>query len=656
MDPARAGKPERRSTRSSTSRNRFSSRDTRSEAFYAGVEPLSVRRALHNSAGPDPDTNSAPNSSGSAERARRHHASGRARDLDPRIEPREAKPIHQEIFYTVPRDLAVSKKEILRRYTKEREEKELNSKHSEASRHHWRRSTETDRDHHDRHQQERPRTLPSIAKRSQKDPGRVAHAPQAFRKVSRQDILRRRASVDVAVGVSRGRGRFEEKLESSEAKGGTSSSFSKNVPRPRIARWGREDERESRSVCDLLAVTGKLQDTTGGLAPRPSTLPKIVHSSRGSRLEDWASPRLAKDAVRKEPPVYGRIRRRKTSLPANTGTLRGSHSSLNTLSRYSRPGHVRERAVDVEFRTTTRHLRDPVPDAPYHSATLPLVDMRSSPQRNALYAKVSRKTSKGVQRYAHEADSKDGGDGRHEARLDTQRTMSRKRIIDNMKDENAYEDRNSYRTEDSGEIQSESPSCRSKEFNVRERDLCEVEGDRWRDCVLRGSNVECRSGNWTKSRETKYRSKSQGRLIENYRVGQREAANVGRLSTTLPSYVKSSRKCSTEKAPGAECHRKLTKETGISSKQSKERSNYVKKSAASHVKAYNEANSRSNSPVTTSSIFGFCTGKRKVQPASTEARKDDSAPSYPTWNVKTFISFNVDCEGTRFRMPIVESS
>ncbi|XP_033324040.2 unconventional myosin 10A isoform X1 [Megalopta genalis] len=637
-------KPERRSTRSSTSKNRFSSRNTRSEAFYAGAEPLSVRRALHNSAGPDPDTNSAPNSSGSAERARRHQASGRARNLDPGagldVGPRAERLANQEVFHTVPRDLAVSRKDILRRYSKD--EKDGGARFSEALRHRWRRTADVDKD------QERPKTLPSIAKRSQREPGRVAQAPQGFRKISRQDILRRRASVDAPVGGSRGRSRVEETLESSEAKGGTSSSFSRSVPRPRIGRWGREVERESRSVCDFLAVASKLQDVTSGLVPRPSTLPKILHASRESRFaEDWASPRLAKDAVRKEPPVYGRIRRRKTSLPTNTGTPRSSQSSLNTLTRYSRPGNtlVRERAVDVEFRTTTRHLRDPVPDAPYQSATLPLVDMRGSPQRNALYAKVSRKTSKSLQRYDNKADPKDGGDGRHEVRVDSgHRTMSRRRIIDNMKGENAYEEQNSSRTEDSADYRSESQSYQGKDFDAHEnRNLCEVDSDRLKEpsALSRGNgsnSMEYRSdGNWTKSREaTKYRSKSQSRLIDNYRVNQREACAANRLATTLPSYVKSSRKCSNERPPGTECHRKLSKETGISSKQSKERSNYVKKSAASHVKAFNDANSaRSNSPVTTSSIFGFCTGKRKVQSPSASARKDESAASYPTWNVRT---------------------
>ncbi|CAL7933114.1 unnamed protein product, partial [Xylocopa violacea] len=559
MEPGRRG--EQRSARSSTSRSRFPSRDTRSEAFYAGAEPLSVRRALHNSAGPDPDTNSAPNSSGSTERARRHRASGRADPAE--LAPRPAKPPNQEAYHTVPRDVAVSRREILRRCGEETEDQ----------------------------QGERPRTLPSIVRKSHKDCARVV---QSTKKVSRQDILRRRTSVDVLVGVPRRRAVREERLESSEAKGGagkSSSSFARNAARQRGSRWGKEDARESRSVCDLLAVTSKLQDITRGLVPRPSTLPKIIHVSRSSR-EDWASSRLAKDAVRKEPPVYGRIRRRKTSLPSNTATLRGSFLSL---ARCPKPGSLRERAVDVEFRTTARHLRDPVPDAPYCSATLPLVEMRTNPQRNAIYAKVSRRTLRAVQR--GEKDVVDAG----------QRTMSRRRIIENTQDNEADESRP---VEDSVEIQREFPSESLTYPGV--------------DAEAGARRVPGVAGVAARAKESG-RSKSQGRLIENFRSTRREIDAGSRLATTLPSYVKSSRKCSAESPPGK-----------CSSKQIKERSNQARKSASGHARAYSDANSgRSSSPVTTSSIFGFCTGKRKVQSTSNSGAKAESASAGPTWSLET---------------------
>ncbi|XP_076234476.1 unconventional myosin 10A [Calliopsis andreniformis] len=621
-------KPERKSTRSSTSKNRFSSRNTRSEAFYAGAEPLSDRRALHNSAGPDPDTNSAPNSNGSPECARRHNASGRSKNLDTlalmNLEARRLP--NREVFYTVPRDLAVSRKEILKKYNKEKTQDEGFSKFKERVHHRWKRN-DVDTSH-----LERPKTLPSVAKKSHTNLQKITQSFQGFKKISRQDILHRRASVDAPVGVSRRRS-YDEQVESSEATGGTSSSFTKNA-RPRLARWGRENERESRSVCDFLAVTNKLQDITNGLVPRPSTLPKIIHASRSSRLsEDWTSSKVVRDAVRKEPPVYGRIRRRKTSLPANTETIKGSPSSLNTLSRYPRLGntHVRERAVDVEFRATTRHLRDPVPNTPYQSS-LSQTDMKTR-SSDAIYAKVPRRVSKTSQSHDKKVDIKDGVNNRLETDVTGHRTMSRKRIIKNM-DTKIYEDQNSSRTEDSAEIQteslSESLSYQSKDFDVYgNKDATKLEAERPKETNMFKCDVR---ENLVKS--TKYISKSQNKLIENFHSNHREIGATTRLANTLPSYVKSSRKYTTERTPGIDCRRKLSKETGIPSKQSKERSNYVKKSATSHAKACKD-NSRSNSPVTTSSIFGFCTGKRKVQSLPQNTVKNESITSYPSWNIKT---------------------
>ncbi|KOX71526.1 hypothetical protein WN51_02395, partial [Melipona quadrifasciata] len=579
-------KAERVSTRTSTSGNRFSSRNTRSDAFYAGVEPLSVRRALHNSAGPDPDTNSAPNSSGSAERVRRQPTSARPRNLDPTAAAQEhgvvgksgraLAGVRREVFYTIPRDVAVSRREILRRCNKEKESP------SGAGRERWRRVSNVD-DLDAEEQRERPRTLPSIARRSRKEAaGTAAHQPgsQGYRKVSRQDILRRRASVDAPVGISRGRGGGgvshgqEERIESSEAKGGAFARSSagcpkpRNAPRPRNAGWGREDERESRSVCDFLAVTSKLQDITRGLVPRPSTLPKIIHhASRSARIgDDWSNARLTKDAVRKEPPVYGRIRRRKTSLPSNGGTInRGS-------------------AV---------HLRDPVPDTPYYSATLPLVDVRTNPQRGAIYAKVSRRTSKNRQN-----EDNDGVDvvvGGIEGETGTgRRTMSRKRIIENRRDS---------KVDDSIKIQSEGQRARVDRSKESDKSGASEENG--------GDRRDFRSKDATQTSRSK---SARDRPIENFRSTQREIGTATRFAATLPSCVKSSRKYPSEGTPAPiDRQRKLAKETSASSKRGKEKSIYAKKSARSHVRAYSDANSgRSNSPVATSSIFGFCTGKRKV--------------------------------------------
>lgn len=609
MESAIACKRRGESGRSSTSKNRFPSRSlARSEAFHAGVEPLSARRALHNSTGPDPDTNSAPNSSvGSSERdaaSRRRASSARGKshpDLDPTAMENFARRLESEprfSYHTVPRDVAVSRREILRKYNEGgKEENPWSTTNGER----WRRMGEGRCEG----EEERPRTLPSTARRWGKESW--WKPVQSGRKISRQEILRRRASVDVPVATSRGSGSIEEKVvESSEVKGGgrppPSSSYArkKNVPRPRnnnaAAGWGKEDERESKSVCDLLAVTSRLQDITRGLVPRPSTLPKIIHASRSARIsaEDWATPRLAKDAVRREPPVYGRIRRRKSSLPSNAGTLRGAKEGGG--------------AVDP----ATRHLRDPVPDAPHCSSSV----AASSPHGNAIYAKVYRKTSKGLQSQGGKADSKDSGDNRVEGEVgvDRGRAMSRRRIIESAKEKKGGDS-----VEVQGESRSESQSLSRGKENAQggKRESTRAEVD---PLGCKDSAVKC----GTRPRTG---------LVENFRSTERE---IGRLATTLPGCVKNSRKCLAENPrPGIL--------DGKSTKRSKDRSNYVKKTGAgSHVRAYSDANSgRSNSPVTTSSIFGFCTGKRKVH-STNSADKVESVSVCPTWNVKTVSKVMVE--------------
>lgn len=473
--------------------------------------------------------------------------------------------------------------------------------------------------------EERPRTLPSTAKRWSKESW--WKPVQSGRKISRQEILRRRASVDVPVATtSHGSGNIEEKVvESSEVKGGgrpPSSSYpKKNVPRPRNNGWGKEDERESKSVCDFLAVTSRLQDITRGLVPRPSTLPKIIHASRSARIsaEDWATPRLAKDAVRREPPVYGRIRRRKSSLPSNAGTLRGSCTKEG--------GGARERAVDsVEFRTSTRHLRDPVPNTPYYSSPPASIGTRtSSPHGNAIYAKVYRKTSKGLQSQGGKADSKDSGDNRIEGEVgvDKGRTMSRRRIIESAK-ENGCKGSRDDSVEIQGESRSESQTLSRGKENAQgsKKESRETTSGERRD----STRAEIDSG--CKDSVAKCGTRPRTGLVENFRSTEREIG-ASRLATTLPGCVKNSRKCLAETRPG-------TDGKSISTKRSKERSNYVKKTGAvSHVRAYSDANSgRSNSPVTTSSIFGFCTGKRKVH-STNSADKVECVSVCPTWNVKT---------------------
>jgi hypothetical protein len=137
---------------------------------------------------------------------------------------------------------------------------------------------------------------------------------------------------------------------------------------------------------------------------------------------------------------------------------------------------------------------------------------------------------------------------------------------------------------------------------------------------------------WTNEKQIqKYRSKSQSGLVMEER---KKNSKTAIKSTTLPNYVKLRRKIGSTELPmqNADEQRK-TSNNGTLTKQSKERSNYVRKTTATrvstHVRAFSDVNStHSNSPDMPLSIFGFCTGKRKAQ-ASSVARNSSS------WNLKT---------------------
>ncbi|KAK2585066.1 hypothetical protein KPH14_008582 [Odynerus spinipes] len=676
---------------SSTTSSSTSSRNARSEAFYASVKPLSARRALHNSVGPDPDANSAPNSYGTAERVgRRYQTSARARNHtsndftdNGKESITSGRPVIRESL--LPYVPTISRKEILRRSGARNNDEVTTGSGFANSLRHWLRSDEKVDDD----AVSRPKTLPSMGKR--------LRAERDFKQVSRRDILRRRDSVDAVTlraashgpgGAARLSSKFIRTKECLEVKGntiGSNSSTSTSVsndtrsrtPRAapvlllqRAAGWGKEEEeeeeeRDSRSVAssDLLTVSARLRDINRGLVPRPSTLPKIVHASRSSRggNDDWCY--LKADPVKKEPPIYGRIRRRKTSLPVAASYE--DSSGFGTLSRYTKARQnsqgVRSSTLEMESPAgrASRRLGDhSCSDILAHRAksesNLVEENTRTAETRkSSLYAKVSRKTDK-----SRELEKRESECNVHQA-------MSRRRIIQNAVQSDSLDrrrvnraknDRNFVRTnsekiyatkndqsarlprhEDSMVDRGTPETRRTSRFDARNRSIdstsCKMHGDR-------------------------YRSKSQSRLTES--CGQNRE-NVGasttvtamttRLSSTLPSYVKTARKFSTASnalvhAQNFDDRKRLSRETGTLSKLTKERSNCQKKSAAvaataaAHARNRSEADAvaRSKSPgvATSSSIFGFCTGKRKVHAINTRKEKTTNAEfSYPRWNLKT---------------------
>lgn len=542
--------------RSSTPRSHFSLHS--SEAFYANAEPLSggrSGRALHNASGPDPDSNSALDFCAPEVGNRQQYRSSVRR---PSRDAGDRRAIvarnDRETFYTVPRGLAISRKEILRR-----------------------RCAKEDVETPEKDQVEkRPRTLPSIGRRARQDTERTS---SLLRKVSRQDILRR-------------------------------ASTEANSQLKDVARTSSDDFPNSgRSVKEDFS--------------RPSTLPKILHASKTSRLEDYSSSRT-REAAGREAPICGKIRRRKMSLPTGAATLRDSVTPSSTLTRFSKTRASGERA-DTSTKVV-RHLRDPVPDPPDRSRCVDDVT------RDDIYVKVARKA---FRQASHE-----------ERREPIDKTMSRRRIISNVDQRDSLErrmhrdrDQDVVRVKHDAILVSKADIDRLRNFKTERNDLedgktCRVHSawstrkDSKTDSWSRNKCLQ--DSTWTSERQARCRPKSQSELLTKR---QTEGSKTGIRSTTLPNYMKIGRKTSTGNLPVRNVdEQKRVSASGVLTKQSKERSNYVRKTATrvpTHVRAFSDANSaRSNSPDTSSSIFGFCTGKRRMQTSSVARRS-------PSWNLKT---------------------
>ncbi|XP_039312299.1 uncharacterized protein LOC120359309 [Solenopsis invicta] len=564
--------------RSSTPRNHFSLHS--SEAFYASTEPLSGGRggrALHNASsggggGPDPDSNSVLDSYAPETGGRQQYRAAAARRTSQDSSDRRASVARSETtYYTVPRGPAVSRKEILRRRCV-KDDVETTTLHS---------TPEKDQ------VEKRPRTLPSTGRRARQDTEQRS-ASSLLKRVSRQDILQRRATIEA----------------SSQLKdvARTSSGF------PNSGR----SAKESRDLS------------------RPSTLPKVVHASKMSRLEEHSSSSRTREAAGREAPIYGKIRRRKMSLPTGAATLRDSTvTPSSTLTRFSRAKANGERA-DATTKVI-RHLRDPFPDPPDRSRS-----GTDNVTRDDIYVKVARKSSRQAPR---------------EERLEpVDRTMSRRRIISNASETDSLErrmhqdrDQDVVRVKHDAILVSKTDIDRLRNFKTGRNDLEDAKTSYCADSTWSRrknsktdswSRDKCphRDSTWTSSeRQERCRPKSQSELLTNAQLGD---SKTGIRSTTLPSYVKIGRKTSTGNLPARNVdEQRRVSTSGVLTKQSKERSNYVRKTATcvpTHVRALSDANSaRSNSPDMPSSIFGFCTGKRRMQ----VARRSQS------WNWKTVRNY-----------------
>lgn len=381
--------------------------------------------------------------------------------------------------------------------------------------------------------------------------------------------------------------------------------------------WARSREihknsgaEDSRSVCDF----GHSQ--VGTLLPRPSTLPKITHSAKSSRYnEDRSLAGSNMELGKKEAGIYGRIRRRKASLPnvsRDQDVPRKAFHDQDVSRRSSgRYGDTRKQVTgskdsistsEISFqRKTYRSIRDPVNDPVYRPRSL--LDMEE----------VERKGGVIYGRAASSRDFQGHEDGR-ERRFDNERrnpddvctvhrTMSRRRIISNIevrdpKTVNRKKARNFLEPENEDEIHSHTLPGTSYDLERIKRRRSLIRKDNNPPKVnLKSENPDrCR---WSRP----IVGDLEGRTVFREFPGDRGDESVSR---TLPTYVKKS------KNSFIPLRIDTRSQSSATLKLTKERTNQVRKSVDSHARTFSDANSvRSNSPGMSTSIFAFCTGKRK---------------------------------------------
>ena len=513
----------------------------------------------------------------------------------------------------LPQGHPISRKEIIRRCSKSEEDSV--TKYNGSLRSGWRRPSEKQENSRSDLSQDssfrRPTTLPSIRKR-------LSNESTGYpRRVSRQEIIKRRSGPDDLHEGSQRRKSYSG--IDSEFREHPRTPFVKNISgfsRSRILARSREIHKnsgaeDSRSVCEF----GNSE--VGTLLPRPSTLPKITHSGKSSRYnEDRSLARSNMELGKKEAGIYGRIRRRKASLPnvshdqdVPRTTSRDQDVSRRSSGRY---GDMRKQVSgsrdsistsEISFqRKTYRSIRDPVNDPVYRPRSL--LDLEEVERKGGV---IYRRAASSRNFQGHE-------DGR-ESRVDNERrnpddvctvhrTMSRRRIISNVevrdsKTVKKKKARNFLEPENEDEVYSHTLPGTSYDLEriKRRRSLI-------------GKNNNPPKGNLKTENPDRFRwSKSIIGDLESRTSFCEFPSDRGdeSVSRTLPTYVKKSRNSFIPLRIDTKSH------SSITLKLTKERTNQVRKSVGSHARTFSDANSaRSNSPGMSTSIFAFCTGKRKI--------------------------------------------
>lgn len=573
-----------------------------------GNHPLLNARGLQNHPGPDLDPNPAGLASNHPLKKYHHGLNDDVPKSGRQVVKRFSNP--EAIRSNIRGNFShgISRREILER-------RRENPEKFTQTLQHWKPGIENDR--RNSYAESRPQTLPSIGKLGY---NQERGFPIENRRISRQEILNRRTSFEapktpVQVAIRRKANSLleppsriifnpERKDESRLLK---SSAYVKNAGSSCNTGKRREgflDRREgARSVADFLTVSNRLRDDTRGLVPRPSTLPKIVHTTRNLPYESHynIALRQPKESASREAPIYGKIRRRKLSLPAisRESILRKSTGSLQ---------YYRDLDADSIKETPIRSYRNLAGEMKLDCKKISGTILRKSASKPA---------------GQDPEDKADGGDKKGPT-LMKDRAISRRRIINSVEESKEGNDkfrRTRDRDKDSGDVAS------AKESNVIRRSV--NESDNKIKGVAQPKNSNLRVSTWhnVKSRSTDANAKNKSDAKQTH-------------STTLPLYMKSVRKtssCTSSSIPTKIASRTAENrqpDTKTSRLEKFKKSGTVVK-ATKHSRSLSDINStRSVSPAPSSSIFGFCTGRRKVQITEKKSQDADKTKEFVKGDLK----------------------
>lgn len=485
-----------------------------------------------------------------------------------------------ESFHTLPREpfALISRKDIIRRTCSKSEEGQNDplTRLTQSLRKRWRRSSLMKKRNGEEEAEQRPKTLPSICRRSS---GKDRDAPTMtlvpMTRISRQEIIRRTSST-----ATEDRGGHQQRRKScgsvyngsqgvragQEMDSRHAGCFVKNTPsstnyRARASdRWRSVDSEKTMQV------------------PRPSTLPKIASSrhNRGDHQNEYANTSTRssiRDSTNKqEAPIYGRIRRRKASVPNLANTSYSQSATRNGVGDSNSIGE----ATLSRARKTHRSIRDPASDPPNYG----MLDYRSA-------------------------------SGTSLPNL-PQRTMSRRRIIDNAEESRVIKSlsrvkKDRKEDEKDGTMQSNTlPSTIHDHERARRRSAIAVQ----------------RNGHWHEP--TYDRNRTEPPEVARRKINLSEDSSmVTGSSKSLPSYVKKARKASCIPL------RIDRPRDDFASKSLNRITNGVKE--GSGVSAVRKTSASGQSGAIPYSIFGLCTSRRKVQhPVSrTPSRAEDDGLMNP---------------------------